>query len=187
MQKVIAAAGEASTVSPGRPLTADEFAAAYAERVHRFAVAVAPPGHDPQDLAQEALLKALAGLDRFDPRHGSMEAWLWRIVVNTAWDAGRFNGRVQRLLDRWRLAGAGMEERGDSSEAVALRNLGDSELLAAVRRLPRRYRVIIALRFGAGLKFSEIAEATGTTRMASQLAMRRALDKLRQDPEVQKR
>jgi RNA polymerase sigma-70 factor (ECF subfamily) len=159
----------------------------YAERVHRFAVTVAPPGHDPQDLAQEALLKALGGLDRFDPRHGSMEAWLWRIVVNTAWDAGRFNGRVQRLLDRWRLAAAGIDGAADSSEAVALRNLDDRELLAAVRRLPRRYRVIIALRFGAGLKFSEIAEATGTTRMGAQLAMRRALDKLRQDPEVQKR
>jgi RNA polymerase sigma factor (sigma-70 family) len=187
MQKVIATDGKAPpAVSPFGPQSAEEFAAVYAERVHRFAVAVAPAGHDPQDLAQEALLKALVALDRFDPRQGSMESWLWRILVNTARDAGRFNGRVQALLDRWHLA----HERPsmeDSSEAVALRNLGDRELLAAVRRLPNRYRLIIALRFGAGLTFPEIAAATGTSRMAAQLAMRRALDRLRQDPEVQKR
>jgi RNA polymerase sigma-70 factor (ECF subfamily) len=187
MQKVIATDEEAPTaVSPVRPPTAEEFAAMYAERVHRFAVAVAPAGHDPQDVAQEALLRALVALDRFDPRKGSMDAWLWRILANTARDAGRFNGRAQALVDRWRLT----PERpaiGDSSEAVAMRNLGDRELLAAVRRLPPRYRLIIALRFGAGLTFPEIAAATGTSRMAAQLAMRRALDRLRLDPEVQKR
>jgi RNA polymerase sigma factor (sigma-70 family) len=53
-----------------------------------------------------------------------------------------------------------------------------------VRRLPRRYRVVIALRFGAGLTFPEVAEAMGTSRMAVQQAMRRALDRLRSDPEV---
>lgn len=175
--------GEVDDVSRGQPITAEEFAARYARRVHRFASAVAPPGHDPQDLAQEALVKALRSLHRFDPGQGSMEAWLWRIVANTAHDAGRFNGRVRVLVDRWRLEhDTGQEEA--SPEEVALRHLENGLLLSAVRRLPRRYRLIIALRFGAGLTFPEIAEALGTSRMAVQQAMRRALDKLRTDPEV---
>jgi RNA polymerase sigma factor (sigma-70 family) len=175
--------GAVADAARGRPITAEEFAARYAERVHRFATAMAPSGHDPQDLAQEALVKALRALDRFNSDQGAMEAWLWRIVANTAHDAGRLDGRVQALVDRWRLE-RNAAPAETSPEDVAIRRIGDADLLAAVRRLPRRYRVVIALRFGAGLTFPEVAEAMGTSRMAVQQAMRRALDRLRNDPEV---
>lgn len=70
-------------------LSPDTFASTYAARVHRFATMVMKNDQDSADLAQEALIKALRSLERFDPPRGSLDLWLWRIVVNTARDAGR--------------------------------------------------------------------------------------------------
>jgi RNA polymerase sigma factor (sigma-70 family) len=71
--------------------------------------------------------------------------------------------------------------RGDSPETLALDQMRDRDLIEAVRRLPRRHRSLIALRYGAGLSAAEIAECMGTTRMAAAKALRRALDRLRAD------
>jgi RNA polymerase sigma factor (sigma-70 family) len=164
------------------PPTAEDLATYYANRVHRFAVVVSPPGTDPQDLAQEALVKALRAVDRFEPSQGSLDAWLWRIVVNTARDAGRMAGRTQLLLER---IGVRAEmDHAESAEALALKRIDDRLLLEAVRRLPKRYRGLIALRFGAGLTYPEIADAVGSSRMAVLKATQRALERLRNDLEV---
>lgn len=167
-----------AVISDKPTITPAEFAARYAECVYRFAVMVAPPGHDPQDLTQDALIKALRHLPRFDPTRGTIEAWLWRIVVNVARDAGRVSTRIENMVERLALGQRALSPHA-STESLALRHLDDQELLAAVRRLPKRYRSIIALRFGAGLTFPEIADALGTTRMAVVQATRRALDRLR--------
>ena len=71
------------------PMTPEMLCALYADKVCRFAVVVAGRDRDPEDIAQDALLKAITRLDRFDPARGSMEGWLWRIVANTAKDAMR--------------------------------------------------------------------------------------------------
>jgi RNA polymerase sigma-70 factor (ECF subfamily) len=171
-------------VGVGEPDSAAEtFAAAHLPRVLRFAVMVSPPGTDPEDLAQEAMVRALAHLDRFDPARGTADAWLWRIVVNLARDAGRLAGRTELLLERLASRAGGLAEV--SAETAALDHMRDQDLLEAVRRLPRRYRSLIALRYGAGLSSPEIAKLLGTTRMAVVKASGRALARLRTDLEVQ--
>jgi RNA polymerase sigma-70 factor (ECF subfamily) len=171
-------AGTDAVLEEHTTFTPEVFAARYAERVHRFAEMVASPGVDPQDLAQEALIKALRNLARFDPTRGTVEAWLWRIVVNVSRDGGRVTARFEGMVERLALRQRD-EQTEASAESVALRNISDQELLAAVRRLPKRYRSIIALRFGGGLTYPEIADALGTTRMTVVQAMRRALVRLR--------
>ncbi|MGH7777284.1 MAG: RNA polymerase sigma factor [Candidatus Dormibacterales bacterium] len=74
-------------------LDAAAFAEAYAQRVHRFTAMVTRNDQDSADLAQEAPLKALRGLKRHDPSKGALDAWVWRIVINTARDAGRVHRR----------------------------------------------------------------------------------------------
>jgi RNA polymerase sigma factor (sigma-70 family) len=71
-------------------------------------------------------------------------------------------------------------------EASVFRRPRDRELIEAVRRLPRRCRSVMALRYGAGLSSAEIAGALGTTRMAVVKATRRALDRLRTELEAQR-
>lgn len=159
-------------------LTAAEFADSYAVRVHRFAAMVTRNDQDSSDLAQEALLKALHGLPRFDPEAGSLEAWVWRIVINTARDAGRLRARRGRLADRWRSEHYERAGQGSVEEDV-LRGLRDADLLAAVRALPERARTVIALRYGAQLGTGEIAAQLRMTAPAVSMAIGRALSKLK--------
>jgi RNA polymerase sigma-70 factor (ECF subfamily) len=166
----------------GPPVTAEELVATYLARVHRFAVMVSPHGADADDLAQQAMVRALERLGRFDPGRGSLDAWLWRVVVNLARDAGRLSRRSELL--RGRLAMRRDEGTTVTSpETIALDHLRDQQLVDAVRRLPRRHRSLVALRYGAGLSAAEIAESLGTTRMTVAKTLRRALDRLRADLE----
>jgi RNA polymerase sigma-70 factor (ECF subfamily) len=133
---------------------------------------------DSEDLAQEALLKAMRNLDRFDPDRGTIDSWLWQIVINAARDAGRASTRAEALWAR--IALAQMATRStDDVELLALRRLNDAELLAEVRRLPRRYRTLIALRFGAELNYQEIGALLHEGPAALRQSVRRALKALR--------
>ena len=69
-------------------------------RVHRFAVMVSPQGTDPEDLAQQAMLRAIECLGQHDPHRGNLDAWLWRIVVNLARDMGQVPRRRELLIER---------------------------------------------------------------------------------------
>jgi RNA polymerase sigma-70 factor (ECF subfamily) len=150
---------------------------AYWERAYRFAAMVTRSDQESADIAQEALLKVLRQLDRFDPEQGTFESWLWRIVLNVARDAGRAAGRQQALLDR--LGAFPPEQVGGDVEEAALRHIDDEGLLTAVRRLPKRPRTVIALRFGAQLTYREIGDQLGVTEAAALMATRRALSALR--------
>lgn len=165
-----------------RPLTSEALSALYLTRVLRFALMVSPPGIDPEDVARDAMVTVLARIDTFDPARGPMDAWLWRVVVSRARDAGRVAHRSALVLERIRSQGGGV---ASSAETLALERLRDQDLLAAIRRLPRRYRTMIALRYGAGLSTPEAAELLGTTPMAVKKTMRRALDRLRANLEAQ--
>jgi len=177
------AAGGGAIEATATSTAAEAFAAAHLDRVLRFAILVSPPSTDPEDVAQEAMVTALARLDRYDPTRGSIDAWLWRIVVSRARDAGRAARRTEVLLERVRVLGHRAPAAVESPEALALGRLRDQDLVAAVRRLPRRYRTVIALRYGADLTFPEIADLLGATRMAVVKALDRALNRLRKDLE----
>ena len=159
------------------PGTADEVIARYWVDAYRFAAMLAHDAQESQDIAQDALLLVVRKLDRFDPARGSFESWLWRIVLNVARDAGRASVRRASLFDRvqrdaWTAAGADVED-------IALQNLGDAELLGAVRALNRRPRTLLALRFGARLSYPEIGAQLGISEAAAIMATRRALAHLR--------
>lgn len=164
------------------PLTVEELVATYLPRVRQFAVMVSPSGTDPDDLAQQAMVRALERPERLEPGRGSFDAWLWRVVVNLARDAGRLSRRTDLLVGRLAMHGGG-GSAAVSPERLALDQLRDEQLIDAVRRLPRRHRSLIALRYGAGLSAAEIAECLGTTRMTVAKTLRRALDRLRADLE----
>ena len=158
-----------------RPLTPQVLCARYAQRVYRFAAMVAAGDVDAEDLAQDALVRAISNLGQYDARRGSVEAWLWRIVVNAAIDAGRVSTRRRLLWERFQSQSAAEE----NVEDLALMRITADELLAAVRRLRPRDRGVIALRFGAGLGFAEVGAAYGISSAAATMVTRRALDTLR--------
>ncbi len=158
-----------------QPLTPEMLCARYVLRVYRFAAMVAAGDVEAEDLAQDALVRAIRNLGRYDAHLGSVETWLWRIVVNTAIDAGRVSTRRRRLWERFR----SQPTTAENVEDLALLRITAAELLTAVRRLRPRERGMIALRFGAGLDFPEVGAAYGVSAAAATMATRRALDTLR--------
>jgi RNA polymerase sigma-70 factor (ECF subfamily) len=140
-------------------------------------------GQDSEDLAQEALVKAIRNLANFDERKGSVDAWVWRIVLNSVRDAGRAARRQTALRDRLLARHAGADA-ADPVELAVLNRLRDQDLLAAVRRLPVRPRTIVALRFGAHLSNLEIADQLRMRPTAVSMALQRALRRLHRDLEA---
>jgi RNA polymerase sigma factor (sigma-70 family) len=156
------------------PLSADALCQTYAARVYKFAQLVSNDSADAEDLAQDALERAIKGFKTFDPAKGEIEGWLWRIVVNAGRDAGRIAGRqrlvFELLVDRWSL-----DERvvdvGDQ--------LRTDEVVQAVRALSPRHRAVVALRHGADLSYRQVGQALGISEAAALMATRRALANLR--------
>jgi RNA polymerase sigma-70 factor (ECF subfamily) len=159
-------------------MTPEALARDHAQRVFRFARMLCHNPTDSEDLAQEALLKAMRNLHRFDPNRGSFDTWLWTIVMNVARDAGRASTRAETLWERI-ASGRLSEVPEDEVETLALRRLSDAQLLDEVTGLPRRYRSLIALRFGGDLTYDEIAQLLHENPAALRQAMRRALKALR--------
>lgn len=95
------------------------------------------------DVVQEAFASALA--NRWQLREeAALEAWLWRIALRAA---------------RARL-GRGCASL-DEAEPIALpAPERDVDLDAALRALPPRRRLVVFLRYFAGLSYGEIAAAT---------------------------
>lgn len=160
------------------PPSATELVEAYWERAYRFAAMLSRSPQEAGDIAQEALVRAVASFERYDPARGSFESWLWAIVLNAARDAGRAAGRRRLLWERLRTQ---EWKRDIPIEDTAVQRLDDAAVLAAVRRLPTRARTVVALRFGAQLGYREIGQQLGISEGAALMATRRALALLRRD------
>jgi RNA polymerase sigma factor (sigma-70 family) len=159
-----------ASTEPAVRIDADELCDRYAVRVFRFAALLSRDPADAQDLAQAALERAIRALPRTELRTGGVEGWLWRIVVNAARDAGRAARRRQLLMERLLAHASPHAAELDVEETIS-----NDELLVAVRRLPRRQRTVIALRFGADLDYGSVGAALGVSSVAARLTTRRAL------------
>lgn len=167
------AADTVPRISDAAPADAQELCDRFAPRVYRFAAMVARGEVEAEDLAHDALIKAIRGLARYDSTRGTVEAWLWRIVVNTARDAGLGAHRRFELLSRLR-------SEADSAPVSAPPPLvGDDDLMNAIRDLRARDRAVVALRFGADLDYASVGTALGISSAAAGVATRRALSRLR--------
>ncbi|GIJ49325.1 hypothetical protein Val02_62110 [Virgisporangium aliadipatigenens] len=104
-----------------------------------------------EDLAQDALVKTYRAWGRLHP-HGDPEAYTRRVMARAAWRAGR------RFWWRELPAAVLPEPRpADPYDGLDTAHL----VLAALRRLPPRQRIVLLLRYWAGLSEREIAEELG--------------------------
>jgi RNA polymerase sigma-70 factor, ECF subfamily len=125
-------------------VTVAEIEAVYRSRIgrlRRVARAITGDAETARDVVQEAFASAIGARARFRPT-GSLEAWLWRIVVNRALDEKRRARRVVALAPR--------TSAPDAS--------GISEAVAA---LPERQRVAVFLHYYADLDYGAIGHALG--------------------------
>ena len=137
--------------TPGHDAILFELERLYRERYGAFvrvAATVLRDAEAARDAVQDAFARAVRSRATFDGR-GSLEAWLFRIVVNTA----RSHRRVDELgTDVEREARAWNGGYRDAEEA-AVRVL--------VSQLPERQRLVLFLRFYADLDYDGVAQALG--------------------------
>ena len=127
----------------------DEAAAAieelYRERYVRFRNGVAPVAGSYEaahDAVQEGFARALRARAQYLGR-GSLEGWVWRIVLRTALE--------QR--------GPGQEVSLEDADPEFVEPERDFVLTRAVQALPPQRRLVVFLRYFADLPYRAIAEA----------------------------
>jgi RNA polymerase sigma-70 factor, ECF subfamily len=156
-----------------RGASLDELEALYRSRFDifaRVAASVTGDGDRAEDAVQEAFAAAVRKRRSFRG-DGALEAWLWRIVLNTA------RSEVRRS--------APAADRGDRALANGHPER-DAELRVALARLPERQRTAVFLRYYADLDYAAIGEALGiadgtvaATLNAAHAALRTRLQEVR--------
>lgn len=155
------------------------------ERHHRGVVALtyAMSGEreKARDLAQETFLEAFQSLGRLrEP--GRFGAWLAGIARRRCIYALRRERRAARALAAKREALAASGAPSAPPEVLVLLD-EEARLLAALRRLGRRYREVLVLRHLEGKSYGEIASLLGLSAAAVEKRLTRARAMLRAELE----
>lgn len=138
------------------------------EPLYRQALRMTSNRADAEDLVQETVLNAYAGLRAFEPGT-NLKAWLRRIMTNAYISSYRRQKRspvqhpTAEITDRQLVAGAPRTPGGlQSAEDQALEMLPDPCLKAAMMVLPEQFRIAVYYADIAGYSYKEIAAMTGT-------------------------
>lgn len=106
-----------------------------------------------EDLAQEAFVKALVGIERYDPERGPFKPWLYRTAVNCCID----------WLRGARPVPVGVLDLGSTEvwldDAIAI----GVKVWQCLDRLEPQDRIILSMKHLAGYTLEEMAEKLGRT------------------------
>jgi RNA polymerase sigma factor (sigma-70 family) len=148
----------------------------YAEHAHRLLSFLVYRTGDralAEDVVSATFERVLRTRVRFDPRRGSEKTWLYTIALNVLRDHERRSGAERRALEA---ANADPSPAaGSPIETLVLRDALRTLLL----ELSVEEREAVALRYGADLKFAEIAKLTGESTATVSGRIYRALEKLK--------
>ena len=124
--------------------------------VYRFIASRVGRPSDAEDLTQTVFVKALEALPRYEVRGVPFGGWLFRLARNTVIDHLRTR-REHRDLD----AASERPAEGAGPEDVAGARQELDAVARALSALTDEQRMVIELRFFAGLSAREVAEAMG--------------------------
>ena len=146
--------------TPGRNLPDD--IAAFQPRLVRFAYSLTRNREDAADLAQDAVVRALAAGGRFTPGT-NLRAWLFRILRNLHLNRVRDAAHRPHLMALEELAAGVLPLHASLTpvEDEALRRATLEEVLRLFRRLPPQYSVPVYLSSVEQLTYAEIATRLG--------------------------
>ena len=172
--------------------------ALYQDRVYNLCLRMCGNASDAEDYAQEAFIKAMRAIDRFDGQ-SRLYTWLFRIAVNTVISGRRKGGGATiRSLDEGGPAGG---DSGQSSirDRLAASQVGPADeaslreehaiVLSALAELDEDHRAAVVLRDVESLDYAEIAEvlgvAVGTVKSRlhrARMALRERLRPMKESP-----
>jgi RNA polymerase sigma factor (sigma-70 family) len=139
------------------------------QRIYAYCAYRLGHGPDAEDAAADAFERAVRHRASYDPRKGTPIAWLVGIARRTVDDVA--SGRLSTVDE--------LPQEAAPECDVALR----VDLARMVERLDLHDRELIALRYGADLTAKQIGEHLGMSTHAVEMALHRALGRLRRELE----
>ncbi len=150
-------------------------------RLYRTAWAVLRDADEADDVAQDALVRALTRRFLFLGK-GTVAGWMTRIALNLAKNRLRDAKRRRQILDdapvAERAARGAAPNAPLEADRVAADRQARARLAAAVAMLPERQREVVELHVGAGLDWGEVAETLGITEANARMTYSNAKKKL---------
>ncbi len=144
----------------GDKLALEALIVRYQTYVFRLCCLVMRNEQDAEDMTQEAFLRACRALPRYQRREGSsFEAWLYRIAVNCC--RSRLRHKSHQVLPWPEPEPQLMAEPEGQPERRAVQDEGRTEMLDAIDSLGEKHRIVVILRYYAGMSNEEIAETIG--------------------------
>ena len=132
-----------------------------------------------ENIAQEAITRALTGIASYDPQTPFL-AWIRGIVLNLARQHQRRLRRHAVVTDPSRLASApGKQGQRQGVLSAILRDELASRLWLAVGQLPEAYREAVVLHYVEGMDYSQISQITGVSAGALRVRALRGRNLLR--------
>ena len=152
----------------------------YATSLYPAALRMTRNAPDAEDLVQETFAKALAASARFRPGT-NLNAWLRRIMINTFISGYRKNRAQPQFVTGDAVSARLLCARSPdgSAEDQVVGRLLDPEVIAVLRELPDRYRIVVYLADLEGLGYRQISALTGMPLGSVKSCLHRARCRLR--------
>jgi RNA polymerase sigma-70 factor, ECF subfamily len=152
----------------------------YAASLYRLAYSVLLVEQDAEDVLQESLTYAFRTLERYDPQRGSFRTWLYTITISRCRNARRRKWLPTVALNT--LLNVGIEPSTPEDESPETRAAWQdirAALAEAMHTLSPRLREAVALRYGHGLTYREMAAIMGCPQKTAESRIRLAHKQLR--------
>lgn len=148
----------------------------YYKRVYKYICYRIDDQHMAKDLCSQVFERVIVKYNTFSAEKSSFEIWLFAIARNIITDYHRsikksLHFSLDSILD--------MISSDSSPEANIVTKCENRELFVALSQLREKERNIIAMKFAAGLKNSEIADLLGISSSNVGVVLYRSLKKLR--------
>ena len=141
---------------------AEDVLRAYGTSLYPAALRMTRNAPDAEDLVQETFVKALVASERFQPGT-NLNAWLRRIMVNTFISGYRRTRAGPQFVPEDALGSQLIcaQSHDGSAEDQVVGRLLDPGVIAALRELPDRHRIVVYLAYLEGLGYRQISALTG--------------------------
>lgn len=153
----------------------------YAPSLYRLAYSILLVEQDAEDVLQESMVYAFRSLHHYDEARGSFRTWLYTITISRCRNARRRKWLPTVALSN--LLNIGVEPPApveESPEVTVVWGEVRAALERALHTLSPRLREAVALRYGQGLTYREMAEVMGCPQKTAESRVRLAHDRLRE-------
>lgn len=152
----------------------------HAPGLYRLAYSILLEEQDAEDVLQESLVYAFRNLARYDPARASFRTWLYTITVSRCRNARRRKWLPTVALPNLHSIGLEPPAPADQGpEVLAAWGELRHALGRALQTLSPRLREAVALRYGQGLTYREMADILEVPQKTAESRVRLAHEQLR--------